>query len=111
MNRPLNPHLQQTNVGSCVFASDKVKKRYLFLVKKLGFNPFDYGFKFDWIVNHKAISMSKQIGQDKILFDFNSRAKKAWSLLSRNCYDNKILKNDRLPTKEEFEKALSLHKC
>lgn len=110
-NTSLNPHLRQTNVSTCVFSSVKIKRRYYFLVKKLGFNPFDFGFEFDWIVNYKAISMSKKVGEDKILFDFNSKAKKAWSLISSNCYDNKILKLDRLPTKSEFENALSQHKC
>ena len=92
-----------------VFSSKKLTRRYAYLISKIGYNPLDYGFEFNWFVNGRSISFSKKLEDRTILLEINYWFGKAWMGIYKNTYCTNLFKFKKtFPDKRNFERILKV---
>lgn len=92
-----------------VFSSKKLTRRYAYLISKIGYNPIDYGFEFDWFVNGRSISFSKKLEDRTILLEINYWFGKVWMGIYKNTYCTNLFKFEKtFPDKRNFERILKV---
>lgn len=86
-----------------------LKRRYKYLINKLGYNPLEYGFEFDWFVNSRSVSFSKKLTDRTILLSFNFWFKNSWLCLWKDTYCTKLFDFENTsPDKRNFERLLKV---
>ena len=90
--------------------SKKLKARYRLIIGKLGYNPLDYGFSFDYFVNGRSITFTKKLSDRSIIICVNYWFNKSYLSIYRDTYCTELFdfKNNNIPNKRSFERVLKV---
>lgn len=92
----------------------KLKRRYKYLIERIGYNPLDFGFDFDWFLNGRSMSFSKKLEDRTILLEVNYWFGSCWMRFYKNTYCTNLFEfKDSFPDLRNFKRVLKvseLHK-
>lgn len=85
----------------------KLKNRYRYLISKIGYNPLDFGFAFDWFVNGRSICFSKTINDRTILLNVNYWFGKCSMVFFKDTYCTPLFEfKSEFPDERNFKRLL-----
>lgn len=84
----------------------KLKRRYKYLINKVGYNPLDFGFDFDWFFG-RSLCFSKKLKDRTILLTFNYWFGKSFFSLYKNTYSTELFSfKNEFPNERNFRRLL-----